>query len=51
MVQYRALAGDELCRELFRDFIRRQAVTKCWRRERGCSAGWTLPGRSSGRSC
>lgn len=35
MVQYRALAGDELCRELFRDFIRRQAVTKCWRRERG----------------
>ena len=24
---------------------------RCWRRERGCSAGWTPPGRSSGRSC
>lgn len=35
MIQYRSLSGDELCRELFRDFIRRQVVTKCWRREKG----------------
>lgn len=35
MIQYRELTGDELCRELFQDFVRRQAVTKCWRRERG----------------
>jgi len=27
------LEEDELCRELFRGFIRRQVVTKCWRRE------------------
>lgn len=35
VIQYRSLSGDELCRELFRDFIRRQVVTKCWRREKG----------------
>ena len=35
MVQYRALRPDELCRDLFDSFIRRQVVTKCWRREKG----------------
>lgn len=35
MIQYRSLNRDELCRELFRDFVRRQVVTKCWRREKG----------------
>jgi len=29
------LEEDELCRELFHGFIRRQVVTKCWRRENG----------------
>jgi len=33
ILQYKALCEDELCRELFRGFIRRQVVTKCWRRE------------------
>lgn len=33
MIQYREIKVDELCRELFDDFIRRQNVTKCWRRE------------------
>lgn len=35
MIQYRTLCADELCRELFRSFIRHQTVTKCWRRENG----------------
>lgn len=35
MISYRMINKDELCRELFRDFIRRQNVTKCWRRENG----------------
>lgn len=35
MVQYRTLRENEICRELFRGFIRHQAVTKCWRREKG----------------
>lgn len=35
MVQYRTLHPNELCRDLFRGFIRRQVVTKCWRREKG----------------
>ncbi len=35
MLQYRTLGGRELCRELFRGFIRRQVVTKCWRKESG----------------
>lgn len=35
MIQYRDLQADEICRDLFRDFIRRQNVTKCWRRENG----------------
>ncbi len=33
MEQYRKLNEDEICRELFRDFIRHQNVTKCWRRD------------------
>ena len=33
MILYRNLTSDELCLELFRHFIRRQVVTKCWRRE------------------
>ena len=35
MIEYRALSAGELTRELFRSFIRRQVVTKCWRREQG----------------
>lgn len=35
MIQYRNLYIDEICRELFKDFIRHQVVTKCWRRENG----------------
>lgn len=35
MIQYRSLTPEELCRELFRSFVRRQAVTKCRRREGG----------------
>ncbi len=35
MIQYRRLYEDEICRELFRDFIRHQKVTKCWRKEKG----------------
>lgn len=35
MMQYRSLSADEICRELFRSFRRRQAVTKCRRREGG----------------
>lgn len=35
MIQYRDLHADEICRDLFSGFIRRQKVTKCWRREDG----------------
>ena len=35
MVRYRSLSGAEICRELFGSFTRRQAVTKCWRKENG----------------
>lgn len=35
MIQYRNLSSGELCPELFASFIRRQTVTKCWRREHG----------------
>ncbi len=35
MITYRTLDENELCMELFQDFIRRQTVTKCWRREEG----------------
>lgn len=33
MVQYRELHADEIRREMFQNFIRRQTVTKCWRKE------------------
>lgn len=33
MIQYRTLSKDELCRKLFKDFIRHQVVTKCRRKE------------------
>lgn len=39
MIQYRVLNADEICRELFHDFIRHQNVTKCWRRDDG---KWTV---------
>lgn len=32
MTEYRELAENEICRELFRQFIRRQNVTDCWRK-------------------
>ncbi len=35
MIQYRNLSLDEICTELFDGFIRRQRVTKCWRKEHG----------------
>lgn len=35
MIQYRELQEKELCPELFGGFIRRQRVTKCWRKENG----------------
>lgn len=34
-MEYRSLQENEINRELFHDFIRRQVVTKCWRREKG----------------
>ena len=39
MIHYRALSEQELCRELFQDFIRHQTVTKCWRKE---NSGWVI---------
>ena len=39
MIQYRMLAEEEICQELFCDFVRRQIVTKCWRKENG---RWTV---------
>lgn len=35
MIEYRVIPVEELDRGLFRHFIRRQVVVKCWRRERG----------------
>lgn len=35
MTDLRELTKDEICRELFRDFVRRQTVTGCWRRRNG----------------
>ena len=35
MIQYRTLQANELCRDLYKDFIRHQNVTNCWRRENG----------------
>lgn len=32
-LKYRALYADEICKDLFNDFIRHQIVTKCWRKE------------------
>ena len=37
MLQYRPLQEQELCRDLFQSFIRRQVVTKCWRKDDGIS--------------
>lgn len=34
-MKYCSLQENEINRELFRDFIRRQVVTKCWRKEKG----------------
>lgn len=33
MIEYRKLGRQEINRELFRDFVRRQEVTDCWRKE------------------
>lgn len=33
--QYRELTEHEICRDLFSQFIRRQNVVECWRREGG----------------
>lgn len=35
MREYRELAGQEIGRDLFRDFVRHQKVTNCWRKEEG----------------
>lgn len=35
MIEYRTVPEDELCRELFSGFVRRQVVTDCWRKESG----------------
>lgn len=35
MITYRNLTEQEINRELFSSFIRRQTVTKCWRKENG----------------
>ncbi len=35
MIQYRRLQEQEINRALFKDFIRHQTVTDCWRRENG----------------
>ena len=35
MITYRNLNDDEISTKLFKDFIRHQVVTKCWRREEG----------------
>ena len=34
-MEYRKLCAAEINRQLFSHFIRRQTVTKCWRREDG----------------
>lgn len=33
MSEYRTLSENDICRDLFRQFIRRQKVGKCWRKE------------------
>lgn len=39
MIKYKTLRADEIDRALFNDFIRRQNVTKCWRKVNGA---WTI---------
>lgn len=39
MIQYRELSPGEIDRTLFRHFIRRQIVTRCWRKE---GAKWVI---------
>lgn len=39
MITYRALTENEICRDLFRHFIRHQVVTDCWRR---CNGEWVI---------
>lgn len=34
-IQYKKLTDYEISREMFNGFIRRQVVTKCWRKEKG----------------
>ena len=34
-ITYRILSMQDICIELFSDFVRRQKVTKCWRKEEG----------------
>lgn len=36
MIQYKNICEQEIDRELFRNFIRRQVVVKCMRKEDGC---------------
>lgn len=33
MPEYRTLSENDICRNLFRQFIRRQVVRECWRKE------------------
>ena len=40
MAEYRPLTADEIDRELFRSFIRRQVVVKCWRRDE--AGAWVI---------
>lgn len=35
MITYRTLTETEICRDLFRHFLRHQVVTDCWRRSNG----------------
>ncbi|PWM66220.1 MAG: GNAT family N-acetyltransferase [Clostridiales bacterium] len=35
MIEYRSVSADEINKEMFSDFIRRQVVTKCLRKEKG----------------
>lgn len=39
MIEYRTLCEDEIDRELFHSFVRRQVVVQCWRRQDGA---WVL---------
>lgn len=33
MMQYKRLCKEEICRDLFQEFVRHQEVTDCWRKE------------------